>query len=458
MRRVPLILLLLSTTHLFAATRTWSGAAGDNWTVASNWKEGGAPVAGDDLVFPAGAANQKSTNNDFPDHTSFHSITFTGGSYRLNGNAITLGAGGIHTQLSAGGTDFELHNIALPLTLGASQTWVLVNGMSGVSLSSPLDLNGMALAINDDGNVAPVFEGINGSGSVSLTGPAGGFNLDGVSTSTAPFTITNETLFLGGTYLGPITIGDYGEFDDFPDSTAGTVTASGVFANFEPGTYFPNDGTAGSGNVVLASGTQFTASINSPTDVSTLKLTGTINLGGADLELRTGGTMVPAGTTATIIDNDGSDPVTGTFNGLPEGGEVVTSFQTLEVFRVSYVGGTGNDVTITAVGPGVETETDLSTSVSPSATGEPVTLTAKVTATSGIPAGSVVFSDYDPSGVYKILATVPLDATGTAAFTTSSLSPGTHYLQADYGALNPPFAPSTGFADQVVGLRHRAVR
>src|SRR5204863_1442504 len=126
------------------------------------------------------------------------------------------------------------------------------------------------------------------------------------------------------------------------------VTASGAFATFEPGTDFPTNGTANSGNVILAPTTQFSASINTPTDFSTLNLTGTINLGGADLSIRTGATIVPAGTTATIINNDGSDAVTATFRGLPEGGQIVTSFRTPQVFRVSYVGGTGNDVVITA--------------------------------------------------------------------------------------------------------------
>src|SRR5437763_1419024 len=119
MRTFVIILSLLWAAHLAAATRTWTGAGGNNWTIAANWKEGGAPVAGDDLVFPAGAANQLTTNNDFPANTSFNSIAFTGGSYRLNGIAITIGAGGIHTTLSAGGTDFELHNIRMPVTLGA---------------------------------------------------------------------------------------------------------------------------------------------------------------------------------------------------------------------------------------------------------------------------------------------------------------------------------------------------
>ena len=153
MRRILVIPFLLFAANLTAATRTWTGAAGSNWTLAGNWKEGGAPVAGDDLVFPAGGANQNNSTNDFPVNTSFNSISFTGGSYRPDGNAITLGAGGIHTTHSAGGgTDTEFHAVNMSVTLGVSQTWILVNEHCAVSLGGSLDLNGKALAIVDSGN------------------------------------------------------------------------------------------------------------------------------------------------------------------------------------------------------------------------------------------------------------------------------------------------------------------
>jgi hypothetical protein len=87
-----------------------------------------------------------------------------------------------------------------------------------------------------------------------------------------------------------------------------------------------------------------------------------------------------------------------------------------------------------------------------------VTLTAKVTADSGTATGSVDFQEFVPSAGLKLLATVPLDATGTATFTTSSLTAGAHFLEADYGATHPPFAPSSDQLEQDVNGRHRAVR
>jgi len=51
-----------------------------------------------------------------------------------------------------------------------------------------------------------------------------------------------------------------------------------------------------------------------------------------------------------IIDNDGADAVSGTFEGLPEGHDL--SFGGTW-FRISYQGGDGNDVVLTQTGPTV---------------------------------------------------------------------------------------------------------
>src|SRR5262249_47014075 len=54
------------------------------------------------------------------------------------------------------------------------------------------------------------------------------------------------------------------------------------------------------------------------------------------------------GTQFILINNDGVDPVSGTFAGLPEGGTV---FVGGAPFTISYVGGDGNDVVLTSVTP-----------------------------------------------------------------------------------------------------------
>ncbi len=83
---------------------------------------------------------------------------------------------------------------------------------------------------------------------------------------------------------------------------------------------------------------------SSPAMFDNLAVNGTVDLGGATLELQPSFTPT-VGTTFRIIDNDGSDSVTGTFAGLPEGATInLGSTQ----YTISYTAGTGNDVVLTA--------------------------------------------------------------------------------------------------------------
>ena len=100
------------------------------------------------------------------------------------------------------------------------------------------------------------------------------------------------------------------------------------------------------GNYTQSGTGVFVADVTGPnvdTQYDQLVVNGTVAVGGP-LIVQAGG-LVPGGVqTFTLIDNDGADAVTGTFTGLAEG----TIFQANgRNFRVSYVGGSGNDVTIT---------------------------------------------------------------------------------------------------------------
>lgn len=78
-----------------------------------------------------------------------------------------------------------------------------------------------------------------------------------------------------------------------------------------------------------------------------LNVYGTANLGGMALALTVAlppGEAVYLGQEFRILDNDGADPIVGTFAGLPEG--TLISAGGYE-FQISYVGGTGNDIVLT---------------------------------------------------------------------------------------------------------------
>jgi Ice-binding-like/Bacterial Ig-like domain (group 3) len=83
------------------------------------------------------------------------------------------------------------------------------------------------------------------------------------------------------------------------------------------------------------------------------------------------------------------------------------------------------------------TGTTVTSSVNPSDSGQPVTFTATVIPNGGgAPTGNVTFSDFGiPIG------TVPLNGSGQASLTTSSLPPGPHLITAVYVAPGSRAAP-----------------
>ena len=73
-----------------------------------------------------------------------------------------------------------------------------------------------------------------------------------------------------------------------------------------------------------------------------LSVTGAVTLANATLSVTSLPAVAP-GTAFTLILNDGTDAVCGTFNGLPENAPVPVGAQ---AFRIHYAGGKGNDVTL----------------------------------------------------------------------------------------------------------------
>lgn len=95
-----------------------------------------------------------------------------------------------------------------------------------------------------------------------------------------------------------------------------------------------------------------------------VKVSGTVTLNDGLVPLKQGllelafvnGFVASKGQSFMIIDNQGSSPVSGIFAGLTEG-EILTS--NAQRFSITYVGGTGNDVVITALGAVLAPNTGL---------------------------------------------------------------------------------------------------
>jgi hypothetical protein len=149
---------------------------------------------------------------------------------------------------------------------------------------------------------------------------------------------------VNGTIPGPVVVNAGG-------TLGGTGTIGGPVTINAGGTHAPglSPGITNTGNLAL--GGIFLVEIEGATlgtQYDNTNVTGTVTIAGGTLTLA--GAYVPvAGDSFTIIANDGADAVTGTFAGLAEGATLAFNGATL---GISYVGGTGNDVVLTALAAG----------------------------------------------------------------------------------------------------------
>jgi autotransporter-associated beta strand protein len=189
-------------------TETWTGL-GTNpvWSDAANWDTGTVPYPGDDLVFPAGVpAGSLANNNDLPDGTAFHSITFSGGGYNITGNPLSLSAG-----ITATNAALTTDTFNLALTLTAAQTLTCTNNGGILVLGGPVDNGGFPLTVD-------------GPGTTYLTGAvsdAGGL----IQAGTGVTWLTAANTYTGTTEVnkGDLFLSDGGTAND----TAGVDVRSG---------------------------------------------------------------------------------------------------------------------------------------------------------------------------------------------------------------------------------------
>jgi fibronectin-binding autotransporter adhesin len=258
--------------------------------------------------------------------------TVTAGALTLTAPTLTL-AGGAITTVGA-----QTYHGAV--TLGAATTLTSHNG--GITVDSALDNGGFDLTVSVTG--AGTFAGvIAGSGNFIKDG-AGRLTLVDTETYTGATTIAGGTLLVDGALASAITtvanggtLGGHGAVD-------AVIVASG-------GALAPGDspGVLTTGDVALTSGAHLAIELGglTPGLNDQLQVHGTVDLGQATLDAVLVNGFAPAvGDAFVLIDNDGTDAVTGTFLGLSEGAVVAVNGV---AFSISYLGGDGNDVVLTAL-------------------------------------------------------------------------------------------------------------
>lgn len=116
-----LLIYIMAGMVAHAANKTWVGGTGTtlNWTVGSNWSEGTAPVAGDDIVFNTSGTIIFSV---LPESVSYNSLTISRGDVTLAGpSAMYFTLGG------KTGPDFTVAAGA-SLTIGSNANIIMGEG------------------------------------------------------------------------------------------------------------------------------------------------------------------------------------------------------------------------------------------------------------------------------------------------------------------------------------------
>ncbi|MBF0567445.1 MAG: Ig-like domain repeat protein [Nitrospirae bacterium] len=197
------------------------------------------------------------------------------------------------------------------------------------------------------------------------------------------------------------------------------------------------DSTGNNFTAASATTTTVTSSLNPATYGTAVTFTATVTASGVS----------PSGT-VTFVDNGttvGSSPLS--VNGQATFTSSSLSIGTHQI-TAAYGGSSNYSASTTSALSQVvrtaTTTTTLTSSVNPSTLGDSVTFTATVAGTGSTPTGTVTFMD---NGTTMGSASI---ANGQAAYTTSSLSPGTHPITAVYSGDNNSTASTSAVLNQAV--------
>jgi autotransporter-associated beta strand protein len=332
------------------------------------------------------------------------SLSMTGGTISSPGSGWLQLSGNIQASSSASGPAI----VSSSLHLNASPT---VNVTAGVapelSLTGPISETGASRSINKTG--------------------AGTLLTGGTNTYTGTTTVSAGTLIANGTQPGALTVGASGTLSG--SGTVGATLVDGVLAPIAPGltTSSLSFGPTGKLQETLTSFASGMVPSAIATGIVAIEPAATLNL------VVTPGTAAPHGSHAVLVEDRGEEPIIGHFSGFPSG--LVLSSPEGVPLAVSYTGGDGNDLTLTAGNVAPQAGAIV---VSPSSVraGQPVTLSVSgsdankdslaTTWSFGDGAsgsGSSTSHVYSSPGSYPVVATVSDGLAQVQSATTVTVTP-----------------------------------
>ncbi len=305
----PLALTMNSNKTIVAdfyvppTTKVWTGASAQSgdWMDNDNW-DAGAPIAGDKLVFPAGASRIASNTNNFPANTMFDSITFGDAGYVLRGNPVSLNNGIVSTNTSGTST------ISLNILLNAHQSFRCGNAGAGLEVAGGVNLGTRTLTVQATGDV--ILSGvISGTGGIVKTNVGMLSMMGGNSNTYTGSTMVNQgTVELsktGTAVIGPLIVGDgigspnadvvrFTRNSQLASSTAVTINSSGLLDL--------DSFTGVVGSLTMTGG-------NAATGTGSLGLNGNLAVNAASAQATITGNLSLQGATRTFNVANGSAPI-----------------------------------------------------------------------------------------------------------------------------------------------------
>ncbi len=427
---------------VYALSFTATGGAGGNGTDDGGYSGGGggagALVRADVAVTPGDVleilvGGQGANGSD-------------GGAGGLSsGTPWAGGAGGSNgSEAGGGGGATEITDTTAPKLLvvaggggGGGAAGGLGSGGAGGSAGSA-NANGGGGASQQNGGGGEAAAGVQGGGGNGLVSPSGGGAGGGGG---GGFYEPSQGATGGG--------GAGGSAGGFAEGGGGGGGAGESYTNpAAAGTSITADSTAENGSAVISAPTVNVAVSANPDPAlvgSNVTLTASVQsvLGGLQAQ--------PAGTVDFSLPDPG-DGASSEDLGSATLSSAGTANLTVPVSEIDGAGGgqwtidasfassnslfaSGQGTGTLNVEPRTLPSTSLTASANPAAVGQPVTFAAKVQGPAGdaTPNGTVSFSQTSlTTGAQTVLATVPLDGSAVATYTTSSLAAGADYISAEY--------------------------
>ena len=189
-----IVLTVLDPLTLHATNFTWDGGdlSSSNWSAGINWAANIAPVNDGtaDLFFTGTAGLNPNANLDW----SIRSLAFSSGAggFTIQGNPLTIGAGGIVSS------DDSVQTIQNEVVLAASQTFRTASTGS-FSVNGNINTGGNALTVDAATDFIVLGGAISGSGALTASGANSLVLTGGESNTYTGVTTVSGSLILGKT-------------------------------------------------------------------------------------------------------------------------------------------------------------------------------------------------------------------------------------------------------------------